>query len=65
MDFQQISALIFVLLATGYTLYKLTRILFPGKSANPANLCPGCSGACHAKKTLYPKKFKPYTLHLP
>ena len=64
MDFQQISALILVFLAAGYMLFKLIGIFFPGKNANPANLCPGCSGACHAKKTLYSSKINPISLRL-
>jgi len=64
MVFQQISVLILVLLATGYTLFRFLRILFPGKNNNPNGLCPGCSGACHSQKTLFQKRINPSDLHI-
>lgn len=52
MDFQQIGAMVMVLGATGYTLYKFFRILFPGKNNLTGYGCSGCSGSCQVKNSL-------------
>jgi len=59
MNFQEISALLLVILASGYALYKFFRMFFPGKSRNPDNMCPGCSDACQPKKKISRLKIKP------